>query len=177
MENWKPIAFTNGDYLVSDMGRVKTAKTGRILAPAVSEAGYERVGLFKCDREKRYRVHRLVAEVFIPNPDNLPQVNHKDGNKRNNCVSNLEWVTAKENMVHAHITGLADNQRKWCESKRKAIVATKIDTGESTYFDSITAAKKVIRSNHIQDVLNGVRGMAKGYTFRYANGGDTQCQH
>jgi len=59
---------------------------------------------------KRCRVHRLVAQAFIPNPENKPYVNHKDGNRANNCVANLEWVTASENAIHARQTGLIGQQ-------------------------------------------------------------------
>lgn len=170
MEFWKEIPFANGTYMVSNLGRVKTAKTGRILQPIVDHRGYERVCLFKTDRDRRYRVHRLVAITFIPNLDNKPQVNHIDGNKRNNRVSNLEWVTNDENMHHSRSTGLHDGHLRFCESKKKKIIATRIDTGEETLFDSITAAKREIGTNHVQEVLRGVRYQAKGYTFRYEGG-------
>lgn len=162
---WKTIEGTNGEYQVSDTGLVKTTKSGRILRPTVSKPGYERVCLFKMDRERRYRVHRLVAMAFIPNPDNLPQVNHIDGNKRNNHVSNLEWVTNEANMHHAKENGLRAGHEKFCESKRKRVIATNIETGERIVFESILAAKKTIRTNHIQAVLNGQRKQAKGYAF------------
>lgn len=162
---WKTIEGTNGEYQVSDTGLVRTTKTGRILRPAVSKHGYERVCLFKMDRERRYRVHRLVAEAFIQNPDNLPQVNHIDGNKRNNHVYNLEWVTGEENMHHAKVHGLRAGHERFCESKKKRVIATDILTGERIVFESILAAKKCIRSNHIQAVLKGQRKQTKGYTF------------
>jgi hypothetical protein len=162
---WKTIEGTNGEYQVSDTGLVKTTKTGRILRPAVSRHGYERVCLFKMDQERRYRVHRLVAMAFIPNPENLPQVNHKDGNKRNNHVSNLEWVTNEENMHHAKEHGLRVGHEQFCASKRKRVIATNIETGECIIFDSILAAKKAIGTNHIQAVIKGQRQQTKGYTF------------
>lgn len=79
------------DYYVSNLGQVKN-KHGRILKPAIRN-GYCRVYL----KDKWYPVHRLVAMAFIPNPDGLPEVNHKDFNKFNNCVDNLEWCTRKYN--------------------------------------------------------------------------------
>ena len=167
MEIWRPIEGTNGEYQVSNTGLVKTTKTGRILTPTVSRHGYERVCLFKMDRERRYRVHRLVAMAFIPNPDNLPQVNHIDGNKRNNNVSNLEWVTNEENMHHAKECGLRAGHERFCESKKKRVIATKIDSGEKFVFDSILAARKTIGTCHVQEVLKGQRQQAKGYTFAY----------
>lgn len=177
MAVWKEVVGSNGQYLVSNTGKVKTAKTGRILKPAVDQRGYERVCLFKMDRCKTFKVHRLVATAFIPNEEMKAQVNHKDGNKRNNCVENLEWMTNAENMHHANVNGLRGGHTAFCESRKKAIIATDIHTGAQTYYDSILAAKKAIKSNHIQAVLNGDRSMAKGYTFRYANGGDAQCQN
>ena len=162
---WKTIEGTNGEYQVSDTGLVKTTKTGRILRPNVSIHGYERVCLFKMDRERRYRVHRLVAMAFIPNPDNLPQVNHIDGNKRNNNVSNLEWVTNHENVIHAKEHGLRTGHEQFCESKKKRVIATNIASGEQFVFDSIMAARKGIGTCHVQEVLKGQRQQAKGYTF------------
>lgn len=162
---WKTIEETNGEYQVSDTGLVRTTKTGRILRPAVSRHGYEIVCLFKMDRERRYRVHRLVAMAFIPNPDNLPQVNHIDGNKRNNHVENLEWVTNEQNMHHAKEHGLRAGHEQFCASKRKRVIATNIETGERIAFESILAAVKGIGTNHVCDVLKGKRQQTKGYTF------------
>lgn len=164
---WKTIEGTDGEYQVSDTGLVKTTKTGRVLRPAVSRHGYERVCLFKMDRERRYRVHRLVAMAFIPNPDNLPQVNHKDGNKRNNHVSNLEWITNEDNMHHAKEHGLRAGHERFCESKKKRVIATNVASGEQIVFDSILAARKTIGTCHVQEVLKGIRQQAKGYTFAF----------
>ena len=168
MEIWKEIPGTNGEYKISNYGKVMTTKTGRILSPAIDERGYERVCLFKMDRSHRYKVHRLVAITFIPNPDNKEQVNHKDGNKRNNSVDNLEWVTNEENMHHSRANGLHDGHKRFCESRKKRIIATHIESGKETFFDSILAAKKALGTCHIQEVLRGLRYEAKGYTFRYA---------
>lgn len=86
-------------YEVSNLGQVRNKKTKRILREA-TQGGYKCVGLMLNDEIKSCRVHRLVAKEFIENPENKPQVNHKDKNRSNNIVSNLEWTTAKENNVH-----------------------------------------------------------------------------
>lgn len=168
METWREIPNTNGEYQASSNGRIMTTKSGRILTPVVDDCGYERVCLFKADRRKRHKVHRLIAMTFLPNPFSKSQVNHKDGNKRNNNVENLEWATNKENMRHSRENGLHDGHKKYCESKRKRIVAIHMKSGREIVFDSILSAKRTIGSNHIQDVLSGKRREAKGYTFRYA---------
>lgn len=110
-EIWKEIKGYEGLYAISDRGRVKSLKSGRVLKPGINSNGYELVVLCKNGKQKNYTVHRLVAEAFIPNTDNLLQVNHIDECKTNNDVSNLEWVTASQNMKHsAHQQSCRINQ-------------------------------------------------------------------
>ena len=99
METFKDIKGYD-DYQVSNLGRVKSLLHGkeRILKPCMTRKGYLLVNLYKDGEGKSYFVHRLVAEAFIPNPDNLPQINHKDECKINNCIENLEWCSASYNM-------------------------------------------------------------------------------
>lgn len=104
-EQWKLIEdYPN--YEVSNMGRVRNTKTGRILRLVVNEWGYLHVTLCKDGKMKRFLVHRLVATTFIQNPENKSQVNHINGIKTDNRVENLEWVTNSENQQHAIRTGL-----------------------------------------------------------------------
>lgn len=110
-EIWVPIPGFNGKYKASSLGRIrsiysktKTGKvrfTGTILKPSINCRGYYILKLSK----KTYKVHRLIALTFHPNPDNKPQVNHKDLNQLNNRADNLEWATAKENTNHAQLNG------------------------------------------------------------------------
>ena len=103
-EIWKDIKGFKGKYKVSNRGRVaRITKTNslRCLKGELNNKGYLRVGLAKNHKLYFFRVHRLVGIAFIPNPLNKPQINHKDGNKLNNCVDNLEWVTNEENYEHA----------------------------------------------------------------------------
>ena len=93
-EVWRP--FNN--YEVSTTGIVRNPRTGRILKPGKDTSGYMQVVLFINGSSKNYKVHRIVAEVFIPNPNNYPEVNHKDENKLNNRVDNLEWCPREYNV-------------------------------------------------------------------------------
>ena len=99
-EIWKDILGYEGLYQVSDKGRVKSIVYGKekIRKLVRNKNGYLRVGLRKNGKMKQCLVHRLVGQSFIPNPHNLPQVNHKDENKTNNCVENLEWCDRKYNL-------------------------------------------------------------------------------
>lgn len=102
---WKPVVGYEGLYEVSNYGQVKNVKTQKVLMPRNSTS-YSLVALFDKGKRKDVKVHRLVAKSFLPNPENKPQVNHKDGNKVNNHLSNLEWCTNSENQKHAYKTGL-----------------------------------------------------------------------
>ena len=98
-EIWKDVKGYEGLYQVSNFGKVKSFKeSAKFGNPYLINSGFHVVTLYLKDRTKRkFQVHRLVAETFIPNPENLPCVNHKDENKLNNCVSNLEWCTYQYN--------------------------------------------------------------------------------
>ena len=94
-EDWR-IIRPYSNYEVSDIGRVRNAKTGRILKPLTHGHGYYYVGLSTQNKVKKHLVHRLVAEEFITNEDGKANVDHRDGNKANNCVSNLWWVSKSD---------------------------------------------------------------------------------
>lgn len=123
---WKPVLGFEDRYEVSSHGKVRSVPfekhgknmhgefsftTKRLILKTYVNQGYEVVCLTDSATGKQHykRVHRLVAEAFIPNPENKSQVNHKDGDKTNNCVENLEWNTASENVRHAFMSGLTSN--------------------------------------------------------------------
>ena len=103
MEEWRDIKGYEGKYQISNLGRVKSLNYHRenrekILSNTPSKDGYLQVNLYKEGKRKPYSIHRLVALHFIPNPNNYEEVNHKDENKQNNTVNNLEWCTHKHNI-------------------------------------------------------------------------------
>ena len=98
-EYWKPVAGYEDLYEVSDLGRVKGPKG--IVKPKPTNNGYVRTELWCKGVRERPSIHRLVAKIFVPNPENKPQVNHIDGDRLNNAAANLEWCTAQENSIHA----------------------------------------------------------------------------
>ena len=169
-EIWKPIKNYEGFYEISDKGNVRSVervvKSGRghrtvpstLLKPALGEWGYETVSLSKNNKHLTQRVNRLVAQAFIPNPNNYPQVNHIDGNKLNNCVENLEWCNASQNMLHCHINGLSG----WGTPIRI------VETGE--VFNSVTNCARAINGqvSLIRACLDGKRKTHNGYHFEIA---------
>lgn len=101
IEQWKYIDGFNGFYQISSNGKVKSA-TGLIRRASYTHDGYLKIRLVASGNERTARIHRLVAEAFIPNPLNKETVNHKDGNKTNNNVLNLEWADRHEQLIHAY---------------------------------------------------------------------------
>src|SRR5699024_6100473 len=113
IEIWKDINGYEGIYQVSSLGRVRSLDRtllnknnieykvkGKIRKISCTGKGYQKIQLSKEGNSKNFSIHRLVAQAFIPNPENLPIVNHIDGNKTNNHIGNLEWVSSNENMNH-----------------------------------------------------------------------------
>lgn len=155
------------NYAVDERGNVYRVKTGKLLAQSKEKNGYLSVSLCKDGHEKRKKVHRLVAEAFIPNPHNLPFVNHKDENKANNAADNLEWCTAKYNNFYgsSQPTVRAVNARKRAVqqlTREGEIVAT---------FESATEAQRKtgIWQANISKCCKGEKWYitAGGYVWKY----------
>lgn len=155
MVNWKKLkGYTN--YSVSTDGQIRNDKTGRIYKTWLDSNGYPSLHLGKDIR----RVHKLVAETFIENPLNLPEVNHIDGNKQNNHKPNLEWCTHSENILHSRrVLG-----KKY--TRNRGLVEC-VETGE-IYLNATVAAKAVNRSlTAIRKCLKGQTKTCAGLHWRY----------
>jgi len=179
-EEWRPIEGTDNNYYVSNLGHVKSVDRvvhypdgkmrcfpGKLLTPVEMPNGYLRVHIRK-PINKNKRVHRLVAESFIPNPMNLPIVNHLDGDKHNNCASNLEWCTAKENTNHAIKTGL-----RGFTVTPKPIMAYKGDNLIGVFGSVAECTSKLnCKGSGIRGVLHGRNKTHHGFSFKLVNDDD-----
>ena len=170
MENWKEISGYEGLYEVSDKGRVKSlgnnkTRKEKILKPHKDTWGYLRVDLCKDGKVKHSKVHRLVAEAFIQNPNNLKTVNHRDEVKTNNASNNLEWMSKKDNLNYG------TRNKRVAESLSKQVQMFDKSTGEllATY-PSTHEAERItgIAQQSISSCCNGKRKSAGGYIWRYA---------
>lgn len=179
VEIWKPVVGFEGLYEVSNMGRVKSLKRlhtkERIIAQSLNHKGYARVTLWKENKQRKFSVHRLVAKAFIPNLDNLPQVNHKDENKQNNNVWNLEWCTQLENhrygTVNERISASLTNNPK----KSKPVSAFD-DEGNlvNTYPSIYEASRQMgVSASSISSCIKGRNRMKHccGLVWKFAEGG------
>ena len=166
-EVWKDIQGYEGLYQISNMGRVKSVErmkwngrgyrivAERILKGRSTKKGYLQVQLHQDGKGKWYLVHRLAAIAFIPNPYNLPEVNHKDEDKKNNCVQNLEWCSSQYNMEYSH---------------GKAIIGINKVNGLILEFSSAHEAERQtgIKQGNICSCLKGRKKSAGGYVWYYA---------
>lgn len=162
-EQWKPIEGYGGKYEVSDLGRVRQGE--KSVNQYKDGKGYLRVSLYKDGAERNVKVHRLVALAFIPNPDNLPMVNHKDEVKTNNRVENLEWCDNKYNCNYGTIKERLDATRRRCP-----VIGTDKD-GNEHRFSSIQEAATYVGGKMpcISACCRKVQGKhnAYGYQWRY----------
>lgn len=141
-----------GLYSVTSCGRVYSYKSKRFLKLSKNKDGYLKVNLYKNGKAKTCMIHRLVAETYIPNPSNLPQINHKDENKENNCINNLEWCDSKYNINY----GTRNERSAISRGKPVRCLETKI------VYPSVREAERQtgINHNYISKVCRGERKTA-----------------
>lgn len=167
-ELWKPVAGYEDLYEVSNHGRVRR-KVWKILKSKTEKGGYQRINLCKNGIQKPFLIHRLVAEAFVPNPNNHTIVNHIDERPQNNRADNLEWCTEKHNSNWG-----TRNQRISVHSaNRSAVIATDIKTGEKHFYRSISEAGKAVTGksvggSSISEAAKGIRRSAYGKYWSYA---------
>lgn len=173
-EVWKDIQGYEDKYQVSNYGRVRSkervvdrGKYGLLevhaknLTARQKENGYLIVGLYSHNKGKNAYIHRLVAKAFIPNPDNLPTVNHKDGNKKHNFVSNLEWTSYSDNNKHAYNHGLTHSNKNNSHMSKK-VKAYDLSGNLKYTFPSMREAERELK------LSNGTVHMAIKKGWHYA---------
>lgn len=168
-EIWRDIKDYEGLYQVSNFGRIRSFITNRILKQGNISCGYLAVVLCKNGKKKMYSVHRLVASTFIPNPENKPQVNHKNENKQDNRVENLEWMTAKDNINHGtHNKRVKEKQLN--DIKKSKIVLQYTKTGE--FIREWVSVSEIERQlgyfiQNISDCCLGKNKTSHGFIWKY----------
>lgn len=180
-EKWKDIKGYEGYYQISNFGRIKSLLrykycynykskkyikmpiNSKILKPRLSKFGYCHIILHKNSKSQLKLIHRLVAEAFIPNPNNYPQVNHKDENKSNNIVNNLEWCDSKYNMNYGNV------KIKIAKSLSKKVNQYDLNGNYIKTWECISIPRKLYNASHISECCNGIRKSNKGYIWKYAD--------
>lgn len=180
MEIWKPIKGYEGMYEVSNYGRVRSldryvnsasSKSGYQLAKGQllkqrtnTETGYSTIMVYKDHKKKGYNVHRLVAEHFVPNPNNYETVNHIDGDKTNNRADNLEWVSQSDNLLHSY---KELNRPKNRPSIHKQSIYYTTKNNKTYYAESIAEASRQtgVSETQIRRLIENGRKSREGYSF------------
>lgn len=162
-EIWKDVEGYEGLYQVSNFGNLYSSYVKRKLQLSLDKYGYKQVILVKNGVRKRHLLHRMVAQEFIPNHENKPQVNHIDENKTNNTVSNLEWVTSKENINHGTRTERQIYTQRIIQKSKLVICSNGV------IYRSTREASRLLGLDNgsLNKVLKGKRKTVGGYTFKY----------
>lgn len=178
---WKKIK-RNNNYSINETGEVRNDKTGHIKQPFTNKQnGYLIVDLYKNNKSEKVPIHRLVAEAFIPNPENKLTVDHIDGNRKNNSIDNLRWATYSENNSRFETTGVRSETitvTRYAEerNKRGGGHLAWLDVIDTMEFESISETAKYFDCtvSNISLMLEkgtiGRRGKTRGYKFSYKNG-------
>jgi len=184
MEQWKPIEGYEGLYEISNYGNVKSLSryrqnrhSGYIMPEQMrkhqlDKDGYLIVSLWKDDKLKTHKIHRLVAIHFIPNPNNLQEINHKDENKTNPRADNLEWCTRKYNMNHGNCpTKIGNTISKICKHRKPVEKINKFTGQIIAIYESVKDAgvNNGYARETIRDVCMGKHGLKGNFTYRYKN--------
>jgi hypothetical protein len=185
LETWRDVVGYEGYYQVSNTGKVKSISrniwngkgyiksSGKLLKQGTNQKGYPIVYLSKNSKSKTITVHRLVAKAFIENPSDKPQVNHIDGNKKNNNVSNLEWCSNQENQLHAVINKLNDHSTYKSGKAERPVYKIDTETNEViAKYNSISEATDAIGYKSKSNIGACCRGLKKtvgGYKWVYAD--------
>ena len=159
----KPIKGYEGVYEISNQGRVYSVRTGKFLKPKPNTRGYLQVDLCVKGSHKMAFVHRLVADAFLDNPHNYPQVNHKDENILNNHADNLEWCTPLHNLLYG------TRVERIIQHHKKAVEQLDMSGNVVRLFESLADAEKLCGYNHanISNCCNGKLKSAYGFRWRF----------
>lgn len=182
-EIWKDIKDYEGYYQISNLGNVRSIErtvkrithsvkiSSKLLKLRKTSNDYFNIQLCKDSGCKSKLIHRLVAEAFIPNPENKPEVNHKDGNKANNNVLNLEWNTSKENSQHSYDSGLSIGISGINNKNSKSIIQLDMTGNTQNKFACAREAyqKTGVHYKHISRCCLGKRKSAGGYVWKFDN--------
>ena len=169
-EIWKDIEGYEGKYQVSNMGRVKSfsldKKDGKLLKPSPTTYGYLGVHLSLRNKERAHYIHRLIAQHFIPNPENKKTINHIDGNKQNNGIENLEWATNLENNLHCIENNMKPNHRSGRNYKGKI----QVFDGSGNLIDELSGHADMVSKGYdagsVCRYIRGERKHSKGFIFK-----------
>lgn len=177
---WKKINGYN-NYSINEFGEVRNDSIGKIKTPFENKAnGYMTIDLWQNNKSKKHTIHRLLAEAFLPNPENKPTVDHKDGNRKNNSLSNLRWATYSEQNSRFRTVGVRSERVKVIHypevrKKRGGGHEAWLEPDDVMYFDRITDVANYFGKTigNISQLLKsetiGKRGTTRGYKFEYVD--------